>query len=63
MFARPEWSCPIGLRNTENSLVELTPLSSVACGATPFLGKGAKICAVRRYHNPLNPLNPLNPHP
>ena len=32
-------------------------------GATPFLGKGAKICAVRRYHNPLNPLNPLNPHP
>ena len=84
------------LRNTENSLVELTPLSSVACGATRWpgfkvfalcagyahilarlrsplqdfcLGKGAKICAVRRHHNPLNPLNllnplnPLNPHP
>ena len=29
------------LRNTENLRRELTPLSSVAYGATPFLGKGA----------------------
>ena len=29
------------LRNTENLRKELTPLSSVACGATPFLWKGA----------------------
>ena len=29
------------LRNTENLSKELTPLSSVACGATPFLWKGA----------------------
>ena len=43
------------LRNTENSLVEMTPLSSVACGATSFLRKEAKICAVRRHHNPQRP--------
>ena len=29
------------LRNTENLRKELTPLSSVACGDTPFLRKGA----------------------
>ncbi len=29
------------LRNTGNLRKELTPLSSVACGATPFLWKGA----------------------
>lgn len=29
------------LRNTENLRRDLTPLSSVAYGATPFLGKGA----------------------
>ena len=29
------------LRNTENMSKELTPLSSVAYGATPFLWKGA----------------------
>jgi hypothetical protein len=29
------------LRNIENLRKELTLLSSVACGATPFLGKGA----------------------
>ena len=31
---------------------KLTPLSSVAYGATPFLGKGALYCGVSRHHNP-----------
>jgi hypothetical protein len=45
LLARPEWSCPIGLRiGPKNIRKELTPLSSVASGATPFLGKGAINC-------------------
>ena len=32
------------LRNTENLRKDLTPLSSVAYGATPFLRKGAIYC-------------------
>ena len=39
--ARPGWSFPIGLRNTEFFDKELTPLSSVAYGATSFLRKEA----------------------
>ena len=31
---------------------KLTPLSSVAYGATPFLGKGALYCGASRHHNP-----------
>ena len=31
---------------------KLTPLSSVAYGATPFLGKGALYCGTSRHHNP-----------
>ena len=31
---------------------DLTPLSSVAYGATPFLRKGAKYCGESRHHNP-----------
>ena len=58
------------LRNTENSLADLTPLSSGAYSATSFQRKEAKICAVRRHHNPqpeglsnlrtLRPAGPVN---